>query len=110
MIATAQNIEFIENKGQWDERVRFMGPVVNGAFFVHQDGFTVLQHNAEDWKLIHDAFHTRNVNLPEAKGRGLVLHSHASRVSFVGGSSKSQVIPDKPLYTYNNYFIGNDPS
>ena len=27
------NIEFIENKGQWDSRVQYMGTVSNGAFF-----------------------------------------------------------------------------
>jgi len=44
MVALSQNIEFIENKGQWDEHVRFMGQVPNGAFFIHNNGFTVLQH------------------------------------------------------------------
>ena len=44
----SQNIEFVENKGQWDDRVRFMGQISNGAFFIHPDGFTVLQNNAKD--------------------------------------------------------------
>jgi len=36
-IAQAQNynnIEFIENKGQWDSHVKFKGDVSGGAFFI----------------------------------------------------------------------------
>ena len=40
----------------------------------------------------------------------LTVRSHAYNVDFVGASPNMQVVPDKPLPTYNNYFIGNDPS
>jgi gliding motility-associated-like protein len=105
-----QNIEFIENKGQWDDRVRFMGQVSNGAFFIHNNGFTVLQHDGKDWETLHQATHDHMVNGKLFQGQPIVVHSHAYRVSFVGANSKSQVETDKPLFTYNNYFIGNDPS
>ena len=39
------NIEFIENKGQWDSRVKYKGDVSNGTFFIRSGGFTVVQHN-----------------------------------------------------------------
>ena len=35
------NIEFIENKGQWDSRVKFKGDVTGGAVFIRSGGFTV---------------------------------------------------------------------
>ena len=44
------NIEFIENKGQWDNRVKFKGEVNAGAIFVRSSGFTILQHNREDYE------------------------------------------------------------
>ena len=31
--AISQTIEFVENKGQWDPRTRYIGQVNNGAFF-----------------------------------------------------------------------------
>lgn len=110
IFAFGQNIEFVENKGQWDDRVRFMGQVSNGAFFVHRDGFTVLQHNSEDWERMHTATHNHLVDGKSIRGQTFSVRSHAYRVDFVNANGKSQILPDKPLYTYNNYFIGNDPS
>jgi len=106
----SQNIEFVENKGQWDGRVKFMGQVSNGAFFIEQDGYTVLQHNAEDWERLHQATHNRLINTAKTEDRDITVRSHAYNVKFVGANPKTQVIADKPLYSYNNYFIGDDPS
>src|SRR6185436_5488892 len=53
-VARAQNynnIEFIENKGQWDSRVKFKGDVTGGAIFIRSGGFTVLQHNQQDFEV-----------------------------------------------------------
>ncbi|HUC81998.1 MAG TPA: hypothetical protein VMR70_13865, partial [Flavisolibacter sp.] len=57
LFASAQSIEFVENKGQWDPQVKFMGKVSAGAFYVHQDGFTVLQHDTADWARLADRMH-----------------------------------------------------
>ncbi len=38
------------------------------------------------------------------------IRSHAYNVDFVGASPEMQIVPDKVISTYNNYFIGNDPS
>jgi len=110
LIAFSQNIEFIENKGQWDSKVLFMGKVSAGAFFIHKDGFTVLQHNADDWNNIHEILHRRGSSANARTGNGAVsLRSHAYTVNFVGANPKAQILPDKPLATFTNYFIG-DPS
>ncbi|MDB5207721.1 MAG: hypothetical protein JWR72_2796, partial [Flavisolibacter sp.] len=111
----SQNIEFIENKGQWDSKVKYMGRVEAGAFFVHQDGFTVVQHNTKDWAqmtgMIHGHIDDKSANgVSSRMDDRLTVRSHAYRVNFLGGASKSQIIADKSLDTYNNYFIGNDPS
>src|SRR4030095_4815176 len=39
-----------------------------------------------------------------------VLRSHSYTVDFVNASDNLEIIPDKSLEYYNNYFIGNDPS
>lgn len=36
-----------------------------------------------------------------------VLHSHSYRVSFVNASDQVEIVPDKALDSYNNYFIGD---
>lgn len=121
MVTFSQNIEFIENKGQWDEKVLFMAKVSAGAFFIHKDGFTVVQHNNNDWSRLHQLVHEKGFHrnegdekskdeIPVSPGGDVILRSHAYTVNFENANTKAQVIPDKPLFTYNNYFIGNDPS
>lgn len=87
-----------------------MGQVSNGAFYIGEDGFTVLQHKSEDLEQLHNITHGHQVDARKLSQESFVLHSHAYKVSFLGSNKKAEVIPDKPLYTYNNYFIGNDPS
>ncbi len=103
-------IEFIENKGQWDQHVQFKGDVPGGAFFIRSGGFTVLQHNEEDLKRMQDFVHGHNSGSSNDRNRDFILRSHAYAVDFAGASSQMKLIPEKPLPTYNNYFIGNDAS
>lgn len=50
--ATAQkntnSLQFIENKGQWDPRVKFMANAGNGEIYLRSNGFTIVQHNPDD--------------------------------------------------------------
>ena len=110
------NIEFIENKGQWDQSIKFKGEINNGAVFLREKGFRVLQSKPEDLDRLADLLHGHGGE--KSKGAGakvgaapvknsVTVHSHSYDVSFENGS-----IPvttgDKPLNTYNNYFLGND--
>ncbi len=118
------NLEFVENKGQWDSRVRFKGELPNGAIFLQKNGFTVVLHKGEDLALMGDNHRSRtpsNQSLPKNKSSNLpaptqvpappqVMHSHAYQVTFKGANSDPDILPDKPLPNYNNYFIGKDPS
>ncbi|MDQ3278815.1 MAG: hypothetical protein M3Q06_10850, partial [Bacteroidota bacterium] len=106
----AQTIEFVENKGQWDSRVKFMGRVDAGAFFIEEGGYTVVQHNPADWAEMAEVLHGHGTDSKKASTKNVTLRSHAFQVKFLGGNPSPQIVADKPLYTYNNYFIGNDPS
>ena len=109
------NIEFIENKGQWESPVKFKGEVNAGAVFIRSGGFTILQHNQQDWAVLQSV-HDHNKERPpgtiiSARSDGrFVLRSHAYNVDFVGASPTMQVVPDKAIPAYNNYFLGSDPS
>jgi gliding motility-associated-like protein len=104
------NIEFIENKGQWDSHVKFKGDVSTGAFFIRSGGFTVLQHEQKGIQAVYEMLHGQNSSgEPVSPTKSILLRSHAYNVDFVGASPQMEVIPDKPIPTYNNYFIGNDP-
>ena len=112
--AQSGNIEFIENKGQWDKQVKFQGDVSAGAFFIRENGgFTVLQHNVDDLSQLMVAMHGHspegNIASRKIIADKLVLRSHSFNVNFIGASSAPEMIPDKPVNSYNSYFIGNDP-
>lgn len=102
--------EFIENKGQWDKQVKFMTNAGNGAFFLHDRGFTVSQHDPKDLERFINKMHGHNQGSQPAAREQTILHSHAYTVQFVGANGQAEIIPDKALPSVNNYFIGNDKS
>ncbi|MEQ1676282.1 MAG: PKD domain-containing protein [Chitinophagaceae bacterium] len=104
------NIEFIENKGQWDQRVQYMGRVSNGGFFIRSGGITMIQYNQVDLANMNTKDHRHNNSREPVNNKPQTLRYHAYDVDFVGASLQTRLVPDKPLNTYNNYFIGNDPS
>ncbi|NCT76859.1 MAG: PKD domain-containing protein [Chitinophagaceae bacterium] len=107
------NIEFIENKGQWDSRVRYKGEINSGAIFIRNTGFTVLQHQPDEYALIQNMIQHHDQKGLDAMRRAdgkLAVNSHAWNVDFVGASPRMRVVPDKALPSHNNYFLGNDPS
>jgi gliding motility-associated-like protein len=102
-------IEFIENKGQWNNEVKFMSEAGSGAFYLQKNGFTIAQNNPADIENIKEIRH-REVAGVDLKRTGVtVIHSHAYNVKFLN-SQDPQILPDKPVPSVNNYFIGNDPS
>lgn len=110
-------LQFVENKGQWDGRVAYKSSISNGAFFLEQQGFTVLLQNEKDLTALsegvhghaHDTKGTDEKYAPAATGT-FTLRQHAYRVRFAGAAPLIKTAPEKPLDTYNNYFIGNDPA
>ena len=112
-------LQFIENKGQWDSKVNFKADVQSGSFFMEDNGFTVLQHNTNDLSamagLAHGHLSTESCEKGSEKktvtpSQNFTLRSHAYNVHFEGALKNVLISPDKPLPTYNNYFLGNDPA
>jgi gliding motility-associated-like protein len=103
-------VEFIENRGQWDQRVKFKSNAGSGSFFLTEKGFTISQYNPEDVENIKIRRHEGNINgRQSAQPVNDKVRTHAYSVEFLNAHSPV-IIPDKPLTTVNNYFIGNDKS
>lgn len=100
-------VQFIENKGQWDSRVEYRGDFSSGSFYLQNQGFTVDLHNTIDLLALSKKLHGGPANhIP------VTLRSHAYTVKFLGANSSNLVseVPEKLLPTYNNYFSGKDES
>lgn len=104
------NIEFIENKGQWDKRVKYQGAISSGAVFIRAGGLTILQHNPEDLQRLRSMDHHYPGAMDKNGEEKVVVRSHAFQVDFVNANPDLEVVPDKIIPTYNNYFLGNDPT
>jgi gliding motility-associated-like protein len=141
------NLEFIQNRGQWDTAVLFRADFPNVNFFLQRHGFSVLLQNAADMDVLRRYMHGEPVRLPATaspgkaaapqtavntvapvspvdKGGGtkappssgspanpaMIMHAHLYEVEFVNSREDAQISGDKPLDSYSNYFIGNDPS
>jgi len=115
-------MEFVENKGQWENTVNFKGDFTTGSFFLENRGFTVLMHKPEDLQELSEMQHghkvisaaaglsVKTVPGPVNNNSTVTVHSHAYKVNFLGSSTAVKAVPDKILPTYNNYFTGEDPA
>lgn len=110
------NLEFIENKGQWDSRAILKADIGNGSLFFHKKGIRVVLHDEKEMAVLvstHGGMMRSDTSGAKSaqrsfSGRPSALHTHAYSVSFLNMNEATEIIPDKPLDTYNNYFIGND--
>ncbi len=99
--ASLSPLRFIENKGQWDERILYKAKIKGGEILFEADKIT--------WHFYH---------LPKEKhgphGSGheeeKVLKGHIARTHFEGKSPQVMLNASIPSKAYHNYFIGNDPS
>lgn len=101
--ASAQ-MEFVENKGQWNKQVDYKGDFSTGSFYLENNGFTVLMHHPDDVKHISELSHGKLAGVNEPFN----FRSFAYKVKFVGGAINPKQIPDKVINSYNNYYVGND--
>lgn len=105
---TAQaQVEFVENKGQWNEQVKFMSKAGDGSFYLRKTGYTVTQYHPDDVTAVTRPGHA--VAEGKIPGSNQRIRAHAYAVEFEG-ASPAAIWGEKPIPTVNNYFIGNDPS
>lgn len=98
---------------------------VDRSFLSSKKGFTVLLHHPTDLFGISSSDH-RNAGQPAKNNEAAtqskvtkandkvsetnVLRSHSYNVEFLGANENVQIVADKELSFYTNYFIGNDRS
>ncbi|KYP16214.1 MAG: hypothetical protein A1D16_14260 [Flavihumibacter sp. CACIAM 22H1] len=126
-------LEFIENKGQWDNSVTFKGELGNGAFFLQKNGFTIVQHHPDDLRKLSAHAHGDFDNQASGGNNGgknkaaraakagteapvegdadaVLFRSHAYKMELVGMNTAARIEPGKTIPGVISYFIGNDAS
>ncbi|HMG81776.1 MAG TPA: PKD domain-containing protein [Ferruginibacter sp.] len=127
-------LQFVENKGQWDKAIVLKADISTGAFFLQKNGFSVLLNSPADLLKLEETVHGDHTPKPApdtskssvgfvvansssatttsttstTSSQPVTIHSHFYTVEFVGASDNVEIVPEKGLPTYNNYFIGND--
>ena len=90
LLFTAQRsfsqIEFIENKGQWDKRVTFKTNIGSGTVFLQKQGFTIVQHDEKDIAAMKIKLHGHVPGTGQPSGDKAVIHSHAYTATFLNGN------------------------
>jgi gliding motility-associated-like protein len=102
-LKASPQIKFIQNKGQWNDKVNYRGDFSTGAFFLENKGFTVLLNKGEELQKLSDYEHGH-----KGKSADFTLHSFAYNVTFLGAAAEAARVPEKSFTEYNNYYIGND--
>ncbi|WP_303310125.1 gliding motility-associated C-terminal domain-containing protein [Hymenobacter sp. BT730] len=102
-VPTTRSLEFVENRGQWPEPVRFAADVPGGRMFLRPTGFTYSLYSPEDLSAYnhHDGRSQATTTPPDR------LRGHAYSVTFVGGRSAT-ISSQEPTEGTRNYFLGTD--
>jgi len=104
--AQLANVQFIENKGQWENNIVFKAKLPGGNLYLEQNELTYLFYNEQDIARLGDMHHH---GIKNPTPNDYLLNLHAFKIQFLNAQTQ-QIIPSKPTTDYENYFIGNDTS
>ena len=116
-------IQFIENKGQWDQKVYYSARIPSGEMYIEKDRVTFNLIAPEDYGFDH---HHKNESASHIeKGRRIEndlnmsnattptikkIKAHAYSMRFFGADTDVKIVTAKPYGHSNNFFKGNDQS
>jgi len=91
-------INFIENKGQWENNIKYRAEIPGGLLFIENGQLSYLFVDQEPFKELHD----KGVyNKP--------VQMHYFRVVFEGANLTPTYKNELTAKTYYNFYLGNDP-
>mgnify|MGYP005988300085 CR=1 FL=1 len=102
--AQFSSIEFIENKGQWNDKVQYKAKIPSGNIYLEANELTYQFYDEQDMYRYHDLHHGL---IKEPTATDYLMDVHAFKVKFLNASTNN-TLPSAPTSDYENYFIGND--
>ncbi|MBK7958324.1 MAG: hypothetical protein IPK03_09510 [Bacteroidetes bacterium] len=96
------SIQFIENKGQWDNRASYHGKAMNTDLWFTKRGIRLDAFSLEQDNTLRDEQGYKVIDTNGIR-KGQVWDMH-----FIGMNEEAQYKPKEIRKEYYNYFIGND--
>ncbi len=100
------DIQFIENKGQWEDNIQFKAKLPAGNIYLEENEITYQFYSEADIERLHNMHHQPK---QPRRPKDETLRLHAFKTKFLGAST-NQLTPTNPTTDYVNYYLGNDPS
>jgi gliding motility-associated-like protein len=102
------NLEFIENKNQWDKDVLYKSDIGGGALFLEKDGFTFAFKDKQALQKLLE-FKTRpHSECQKLEPSDFNIKCHAYKLNFIGAKNDVAVTATEPVDGYYNYYTGSD--
>lgn len=107
---SGNDITFIENKGQWDNRVLYKAEINGGSIYLERGGLTFDLRDQEAFsRFVGYKTLSREVRQSQPPPTGWVDH-FAYRVKFSKALPNPKVTASDPQPGIYNYFLGDDPA
>lgn len=102
-------IEFIENKCQWSDDVKYSARIPGGTMRLLESGFSYAFVDYARLQHIHELGHG-TPNESHGMETDMTINGHRVNVTFRGANPEAVASPIGKLPNYYNYFLGSDPS
>lgn len=99
------SVEFIENKGQWNNNVNFKAKIPAGNLYLESNKLTYQFYDEQDIHRLHDLHHKAIKNPTD---KDFIMQLHVFNVEFINAQQPT-FQSSSPTPDYENYYIGNDP-
>ncbi|WP_345084031.1 PKD domain-containing protein [Nemorincola caseinilytica] len=103
--AWAQSVpptEFIENRGQWGEWIKYKAKTIAGEMDLEKDGFRCILADPTNTERLDSFHHGQLTENP-------LLKFHVYKMTLEGASEGVTIKGNKQQTNYYNYYLGNDP-
>ena len=93
-------VQYIENKNQWEEFIRYQADFRGGKIFLENNRFTYVFYHPDDIQSLH----------PHEGKQISKVRLHALKVHAIGGNKSPNIVATDSATYHHNYFKGNNPS
>ncbi|GGK87624.1 hypothetical protein GCM10011405_39160 [Rufibacter glacialis] len=104
----ARTLEFVENKGQWPQQVKYAADLPGGKMFLQPSGFVYVMQDPTAFGQ-HGSTPEAPAPGQRSASPGSLLKKHAYSVTFEKANPAPELAPQEPTEGIRNYYLGKDP-